>query len=266
MSEAPSPPLLQAASLVQHADALLVGAGAGMSADSGIAVYRGHNGRYSSPDVLKQANADTFSIAPREAAEATRQRYLDVLAAVPHEGYRILDTWRQHLPYGAFVYTSNIDSMFTRAAFPAENVYEVHGALSRSQCLNGCAGVFATTPPADGPAVCQHCDRLARPNVMLFGDYAFNDHHREGQWEHFSHWSDALPEEANVVILEIGAGIDVATVRNKCESLSAGCGWPLIRINPHEPDLPAHAAPGSISLPMTALTALQQLASHALTP
>lgn len=233
-----------------------------MSADSGIAVYRGPNGRYTDPTVLAEASADTFSANPAVAAESVRRRYAALLAATPHRGYRILNAWRTRLPHGAYAYTSNVDSMLTRSGYPDHTVYEVHGALARSQCLTPCDShtpVFATTPPSRGVATCPACGTVARPNVMLFGDYAFHDSHREQQWDQFAQWSDALPTAARVVIIEIGAGTEVATVRNKCESLSAGCGWPLIRINPHEPDLPGNCAPGSVSLPIGALDALQQL-------
>lgn len=255
--------LLQCATrLIAGADALLIGAGAGMSADSGIPVYRGPHGRYTSPAVLAEANADTFTLDPLRAAEACRRRYADVLAATPHDGYDILNRWRVRLMHGAFVYTSNIDSMFTRIRFPESTVYEVHGALARSQCLAPCDGavpIFPTPSPEQGVAMCPACGDVARPNTLMFGDYAFHDAYRERQWQNFARWSDALPDAARVVILEIGAGTDVATVRNKCESLSAGCGWPLIRINPHEPVVPEHCAPDSVAIPLSALDALRVL-------
>lgn len=248
--------------LLRSADALLIGAGAGMSADSGIAVYRGPNGRYSSPQVLADANADAFAANPDDAAEAYRQRYADVLSAAPHEGYAVLNCWRQQLPHGAYVYTSNVDAMFLRSGFPEHTVYEVHGALAYSQCLT-CADmpepVFASPRPDEGVARCPTCGAPARPNILMFGDYQFHDSRRAQQWDAFAEWSDHLPDTARVVIIELGAGTDVATVRTKCESLSAGCGWPLVRINLHEPALANHCAPGSISLPLGALDALQRV-------
>lgn len=247
--------------LIAGADALLIGAGAGMSADSGIPVYRGPHGRYTDPTALSDANADTFAVDPEAAAEKQRCRYAQVLAATPHDGYDIVNRWRTRLAHGAFVYTSNVDSMFLRAGFPEVTLYEVHGALARSQCLTPCgtASVFPTPPPQQQSATCPACGAIARPNVLLFGDYAFHDGYREQQWEQFARWSDTLPEQARVVILELGAGTDVATVRNKCEALSAGCDWPLIRINPHESDLPDHCAPASLGLPLGALEALRRL-------
>jgi NAD-dependent SIR2 family protein deacetylase len=258
--------LTHAASLIDHADALLIGAGAGMSADSGIAVYRGPDGRYSSPDVLAEANADFFTTDRGAAAQTYRRRYAEVNSATPHPGYEILHQWHQRSPYGAFVYTSNIDSLFIRSGFPEHTVYEVHGALRRSQCLTRCQGpatpLFHTPDPQHAIATCPHCGEPARPNVLMFGDYAFHDAYRAQQWEHFAHWSDTIPDHARVVILEIGAGADIPTVRAKCESLSAGCNWPLVRINPHEGALPSHCAPDSTSIPLNALDALSRIAAH----
>lgn len=255
--------LARAAALIGQADALIIGAGAGMSADSGIPVYRGPDGLYTQPQALVDANAAAFDDDPVRAAETTRQRYARLLGAQPHAGYANLNEWRQAKPYGAFVYTSNVDGMFARAGFPADTVYEVHGSHVRSQCLTGCGGraptVFDTPPPTTAVATCPGCGEVARPNVLMFGDYAFSDTHREQQWEAFGAWFDALPALANVVVLEIGAGDDVRTVRFKCESLAAAYEWPLIRINPNEPALPASVPNTSIALPLTSAEALHAL-------
>ncbi|NUT91199.1 MAG: NAD-dependent protein deacetylase, partial [Saccharothrix sp.] len=70
---------------------------------------------------------------------------------------------------------------------------------------------------------------------------------------------DALTEwrrgVRNLVVLEIGAGVAVPTVRRQAELASAASGA-LIRINPREPDV-RHGR--GVSLPMGALEALTAL-------
>ena len=55
------------------------------------------------------------------------------------------------------------------------------------------------------------------------------------------------------MIVELGAGQAVPTVRMTCEDLARRCRGTLIRINPREPEVP----PGHISLPMGALAAIR---------
>lgn len=257
--------LERAATLIASADALIIGAGAGMSADSGISVYRGSDGRYTDPQALIDANATTFDTDPLAAAETTRRRYADLLTADPHAGYAILDRWRRTKAYGAFVFTSNVDDMFTRAGFPANALYEVHGSHARSQCLTGCGGrtpdVFDTPSPDTSVAVCPACGEVARPNTLMFGDYGFSDTYREQQWDAFGDWFDTLPTGVNLAILEVGAGNDVRTVRNKCEALAAAYEWPLIRVNPSEPDLPSILSETGVAVPVSGLDALRALDS-----
>jgi hypothetical protein len=58
-----------------------------------------------------------------------------------------------------------------------------------------------------------------------------------------------------MVVVEIGAGTSVPTVRHESESLVANHNAQLIRINPDEADAPA----GSISIPLTAKEGVAQL-------
>lgn len=66
--------------------------------------------------------------------------------------------------------------------------------------------------------------------------------------------SEWLARAKNVVIIELGAGQDIPTVRHYGEML----GWPMIRINPRDPEL---GSPSGVSLPMGALDGLKAICS-----
>ncbi|MDP1521672.1 MAG: hypothetical protein Q8M10_00815 [Methylotenera sp.] len=66
--------------------------------------------------------------------------------------------------------------------------------------------------------------------------------------------SEWLARAKNVVIIELGAGLDIPTVRNYGEMI----GWPLIRINPRDSDL---GSSSGVSLPMGALDGLKAICS-----
>jgi hypothetical protein len=57
-----------------------------------------------------------------------------------------------------------------------------------------------------------------------------------------------------VVIIELGAGQDIPTVRHYGEML----GWPLVRINPRDSEL---GSSQGVSLPMGALDGLKAICS-----
>jgi hypothetical protein len=82
----------------------------------------------------------------------------------------------------------------------------------------------------------------------MFGDGAWLEHRSREQETHLEQW---LNKVNRLVILEIGAGTAIPSVRHFSEFQE---GF-LIRINPREPELPVNRR--GVSLAMTALEALQ---------
>lgn len=231
-----------------------------MSVDSGLAPYRGVGGTYTRNGV-EEASGQFFEDTPDAAVRAAHLRYQEILAAQPHQGYTILHDWGQRCRDGAAVFTTNVDSMFARAGFDEHAIYEAHGSVFRSQCLSRCgAAIFPT--PTSASAQCPACGGRGRPNTLMFGDFSFDDSRRFSQWEDLAGWFGRVPQYARVVIVEVGAGTEVPVVRSKCRALSASEDWPVIRINPDQPDLDEAHADGSVSLALTALEALQRIDEH----
>eukprot|EP01063_Lacrimia_lanifica_P020911 TRINITY_DN28185_c0_g1_i1.p1 TRINITY_DN28185_c0_g1~~TRINITY_DN28185_c0_g1_i1.p1 ORF type:complete len:349 (+),score=110.10 TRINITY_DN28185_c0_g1_i1:45-1091(+) len=140
-------PLARLRALVGAADALLVLAGAGMGADSGIGTFRGKaagawpgRGRWGelppAPDGstgLSQLNdARWFDERPAMAWEFWRWCYESYDGAAPHAGYAQVAAAAQEKP--TFVVTTNIDGHFVKAGVPAAAVRELHGAATRVKC------------------------------------------------------------------------------------------------------------------------------------
>jgi len=161
---------------------------------------------------------------------------------VPHEGFQILRRIGERLPQGAFVFTSNVDGQFQKAGFPEARIDECHGSIHHLQCMDGCRNdIWPATdfcPAVDDarclltsalPA-CPWCARQARPNILMFGDADWLNEREAGQRERLQEW---LRQVERLLVIEIGAGTDIPTVRMVGET--AG-GW-LIRINPNEAQL-----------------------------
>jgi NAD-dependent SIR2 family protein deacetylase len=261
----------RAAEIVANADALIIAAGAGLGVDSGLPDFRGREGFWRAYPALGRARLDFTDIANPEAfrtrpalAWGFYGHRLDLYRrTVPHAGFDILRALGVSLPHGAFVFTSNVDGQFQKAGFPDDQVVEAHGSIHRLQCLQPCS---VKTWPATRfvPEVdveqcqllnqaprCPFCGALARPNILMFGDWAWVSDEAERKQRQFEAWRRGATRP---VVLELGAGTAVLTVRQFSQSLRG----PLIRINP---DAPVTNARSGVSIPLGARDALFRIAT-----
>lgn len=248
--------VLEAARRIMAADAVLVATGAGMGVDSGLPDFRGRAGFWRAYPALGRAgyafeeiaNPAAFARDPTLAWGFYGHRLSLYRRTVPHAGFAMLREIGATVRGGLFVFTSNVDGHFQKAGFDPQALLEVHGSIHHLQCQHGCEGEIW---PADGfePEVdehacrlmnaaprCSHCDEIARPNILMFGDWNWLDSRTAEQQSRLEHWMGELDRPP--LTIEIGAGTSVATVRRFAERLGA----PLIRINPAaEPTLPRSA-------------------------
>ena len=265
----PSDAIAGAAALLQGADGLLVAAGAGMGVDSGLPDFRGSNGFWRAYPALgrrgiafhEMACPASFDAEPRLAWGFYGHRLALYRATRPHAGYAILGAMAARMAQGSFVFTSNVDGQFQRAGSGADAVVECHGSIHQLQCTLPCSDA---TWPADGfvPEVdadacrlvsplplCPHCGALARPNILMFNDSAWLPARTEAQFARFSRWRAGV---RRLAVVELGAGVDIPSVRRMAESQRV----PVIRVNPRE-----SAVDSGVALQMGALDALRRLAA-----
>jgi NAD-dependent SIR2 family protein deacetylase len=264
----------QAARAVASTDALLVAAGAGMGVDSGLPDFRGDQGFWHAyPPYQKLglrfttlANPQWFTRDPALAWGFYGHRLNLYRSTQPHAGFGILQSWARRMRQGAFVFTSNVDGQFQRAGFDPDRILEVHGAIDWLQCTADCgAGLFAAaavtisvdraTMRAREPLpLCPSCGALARPNILMFDDFRWDDTRTRAQQARFSAWHETTLG-SQIVIVECGAGTAVSTVRHFCEQRAFSSLSTLIRINLREP----HVPPPHLGLPIGALEGLRAI-------
>jgi NAD-dependent SIR2 family protein deacetylase len=253
-----------AADCIRRADALLIGAGAGMGVDSGLPDFRGPEGFWKAyppfrgREFAEMSNPVWFITDPALAWGFFGHRLGLYRATVPHEGFQILRRWSEQRP--TFVFTSNVDGQFQKAGFGETGVVECHGSIHHLQCNGGCgrpiwpaSGVFVEVDEATIRARselprCPDCGALARPNILMFGDWDWDSTRTAGQQARYEAWLRGV-KGRRVVAIELGAGLAIPTVRRECE-LHAET---LIRINPREPETPRDG----IGIPLGALEALR---------
>lgn len=264
-----------AAELISQADALLIGAGAGMGVDSGLPDFRGNEGFWHAYPALAGAKITFTQIATPQSMRKDPalgwgfygHRLQLYRRTVPHPGFGILREWAARMSAGARVFTSNVDGHFQRVGFADDQVHECHGSLNHLQCSIGCSPDIwpadSFIPEVDEeqcrllnqPPVCPHCGHLARPNVMMFGDHAWQPDRTEAQERQELAWVSRLAKQkTKVVIVEIGAGTTIPSVRYFSDYVKHECGARLIRINVRESSV---SHPMDFGIPEGALAALQ---------
>jgi len=260
-----------AAHLLSQADGLMITAGAGMGVDSGLPDFRGDEGFWKAYPMLgelgisfaEMANPRHFASDPAIGWGFYGHRLQLYRATPPHAGFARLQEFAARLEHGAFVFTSNVDGHFQKAGFAAERIVECHGSIHHLQCMEKCgqpiwqADAFA--PEIDhvkcrltsGPPRCPNCGALARPNILMFGDWDWDESRARGQ---LANLQARIDKVTRLVVIELGAGTAVATVRAFSERLNC----PLIRINPTDCDVPKA---DDVSVAARALAGIEGLAA-----
>ena len=260
----------RAADLIGNADALLVAAGAGMGIDSGLPDFRGPGGFWAAYPALgkrglefhRVASPRTFETDPALAWGFYGHRLNLYRATEPHAGFGILRGWGERMLYGYGAFTSNVDGHFQRTGFGTKHMAECHGSMHRLQCSVPCGTAIwpadEFTPVVDSencllvsePPRCPWCGALARPNILMYGDEAWEGARSTVQEADLCNWLDGVQR---LVVVELGAGTAIPSVRRFSHEMTRNHGARLIRINPREATVPMSddvsvAAPALASL------------------
>jgi NAD-dependent SIR2 family protein deacetylase len=269
-------PIQEAAAVLSAADAILITAGAGMGVDSGLPDFRSAHGFWRAYPAIEKlglsfeemANPAWFNRDPNLAWAFYGHRLNLYRNTTPHQGFNQLLTLAKAKSHGYFVFTSNVDGHFQKAGFTEDRIVECHGSIHYVQCTAPCtqpiwdadaAGVqidnqvFRAQEPLPK---CRNCSALARPNILMFGDWSWIGDRTENQRARFQTWLDELARcSATLAVVELGAGCAIPTVRQTSELVMRKIRGRLIRINPRD-----HAIPlGQLAIPLGAKEGLQRI-------
>jgi len=171
------PPLRRLAAKVAAARHVVVLTGAGISAESGLATFRGNErdmaSLWKSFDPASLATPEAFHRDPETVTRWYDWRRLGCLAAQPNPGHTALAALEHHLERAGgslTILTQNVDRLHHRAG--SRNVVELHGDILNWRCT--VTGRTLTPPdqaferfPMPSPF---HPHGLLRPNVVWFGE------------------------------------------------------------------------------------------------
>ncbi len=136
--------------------------GAGVSADSGIPVFRGPSGLWRNFRAEDLATLAAFRDDPALVWEWYEWRRGLIREAKPNAAHEALARLR-----GAIVVTQNVDSLHTRAG--SRDVVELHGNIFRVRCTREGTASMRDEPFSELPPRCE-CGALLRPDVVWFGE------------------------------------------------------------------------------------------------
>ena len=160
--------LEHAARLLRPAKKVAVLTGAGISAESGLATFRGQGGLWEGHRVEDVATPWAFLRDPALVWRFYNLRRANLAAVQPNPGHLALAALEQRLGPNFTLVTQNVDGLHQAAG--NENVLEIHGSIRRVRC-SVCAFVAdnAVIALPDLPR-CESCNALLRPDVVWFGE------------------------------------------------------------------------------------------------
>ena len=242
----------KAAKAIKEASGMVIGAGAGFGVDSGLPDFRGDTGfwnayppyRKKNLSFIELANPKWFESDPKLAWGFYGHRTSLYRETEPHVGFQILKKWSEAMDVEAAIFTSNVDGHFQKAGFKETQVFEVHGSIHYHQCISiSCQNIWPFAGSIDidddfnavGELPRCDCGQLSRPNILMFNDFSFLGNRVNAQQERYSQWLNRVRDQ-KIVIIEVGAGTTVPTVRYNSEQLVDIIDATVIRINLREPE------------------------------
>lgn len=245
--------------IINHADGVVILAGAGMGVDSGLPDFRGSTGLWTQAkeEFVSMATERGFEDDPVKSWNFYIYRMLMYGNTPPHQGYSMLRETLETIGKNYFVVTTNVDGHFLQAGYDPGLVYEMHGDLRHAQCIQPCSRNIVAMPrftaevaTADDIPRCSNCGYILRPNVMMFSDSGLVWRNIDAGEDRYRKWATT---KMNIVGIEIGAGTTIPSLRYFGEERTAA----LIRVNPMESE--THRSQ-DVGMPMKALDGVLALA------
>jgi NAD-dependent deacetylase len=151
-------------------DRLFVLTGAGISAESGLATFRGSGGLWNGYRVEEVATPEAWHADPELVWRFYSMRRRDAMAVEPNAAHLALARVEQKLGNHFYLCTQNVDDLHERAG--THRVHHMHGTLFQSRCVQ-CSRPFADQSfyeAAPDLPRCRECGEPVRPHIVWFGE------------------------------------------------------------------------------------------------
>ena len=151
---------------------LVILTGAGISAESGLATFRGPDGLWEGHRVEDVATPEAFARDPDLVLNFYDQRRARLKEVEPNAAHRALARLDAQWPGDLLIVTQNVDDLHERAG--ARRLIHMHGELNSAWCLACGARQTWTEDLRNGPA-CARCGVAGRmrPDIVWFGEMPY---------------------------------------------------------------------------------------------
>jgi NAD-dependent SIR2 family protein deacetylase len=269
------------AALIDEADYILIGAGAGMSAAAGIDYTDTDRFARLFPMMHKRGFTNNYQLMGYQGLDdSIMWGYLAM--NVKHVGYEM----QEHPVYKKlyqivrqkdyFVITSNVDRMFYKNHFDEHKIYTPQGDYGRMQCLTPCTDQTWATRPfldkllnnldpethiiTDQSAIlkCPNCGGAMFMNVR--GGNWFIDKDYQTQFKRLQSWLTHGADK-KILLIELGSGFNTpGVIRYRFDAITReNPNATLIRVNKEHPDLPSEIRDKAISVKASIETFIDEL-------
>ncbi len=149
-------------------DHLFVLTGAGISAESGLATFRGSGGLWNGHRVEEVATPEAWDADPELVWRFYSMRRRDALAVEPNAAHIALARIEEKFGDRFYLCTQNVDDLHERGG--SRRVHHMHGSLFQSRCVR-CDKPFVDQSFYETAAalpVCKDCGAPVRPHIVWF--------------------------------------------------------------------------------------------------
>lgn len=223
-------PIAECLDFFQDSEAILIGAGSGLSAAAGLEYY-GERFQQNFADYIARYNiTDMYSggFYPYETLEEnwgfrSRQAKLNRYDVSVGDVYLKLLELVRNKPY--FVITTNVDAQFERAGFDIKNIFTTQGDYAKFQCTVPChdtlydnkSRIFAMVEqqtdcrvPGDLVPYCPHCGEPMMLHVRIDNSFVENTDWQSSQ-QRYNEFLNQFHTD-KLLLLELGVGFNTPTI------------------------------------------------------
>lgn len=253
---------------IAHADAIVIGAGAGFSAAAGLDYsgsefkqeFADYIDKYGFPDLY----TSSFHEFPTEAERWARwARHIDYIRFRPDAKPLYIELLNLVKDKNYIVITTNVDGQFRKAGFEADRIFEVQGDYGLMQCEVGCHPKLYSDKETVNeiikhshdltvdnkyvpvcPVCGGHMDVHVRKNKYFVQDQAWED-----AASRYEEYMKRYADKGLVVLLELGVGFNTpAIIRYPFEQVAyRNHNATIIRMNADYPFGPKETSHQTIS-------------------
>ncbi|MFZ2997718.1 NAD-dependent deacylase [Sphingobium sp.] len=157
--------------MTSHTRNIVILTGAGISAESGLATFRGPDGLWEGHRVEDVCTPEAIARNPALVHRFYDERRAKLADIAPNPAHAALATLDQSWGGDLLIVTQNVDDLHERAG--TKRLIHMHGELKSALCA-ACGKAVAWDGPLPPGTPCSGCARPAlRPDIVFFGEMPY---------------------------------------------------------------------------------------------